>query len=135
MGVFIEKQFNQNTTAFESLKNSGYMKSIHNLDLEDYLNEYYILQENLIFVENKLNNYTQKVEEKLSDKGFYIEYRDMLDSGSKEKVNFSYDSMSKYPNVESSFIRAKLFLQEILDNHSEVKLKGEEIINQINNEG
>ena len=63
--LFRENRFHPNTNAFESLKYSGFMKDLENLEIEEQLNKYYKLIENISFVEDKFINMTQPVENSL----------------------------------------------------------------------
>jgi hypothetical protein len=126
--LFIETQFYPNKSAYESLKNSGYMKDLKNMEFIEQLNQYYQLIENISFVEGKFNNITQPVEISLAEKGFYNEYWNNTDT-----IIFTIQSMNKYPEYEATFIRAKMFQEELVQNYEGLIDKGKETVELIDN--
>ena len=131
--LFIETRFLPNTSAFESLKNSGFMKDLENLEVEEQLNQYYQLIENISFVEDKFINMTQPVENSLVLKGFYSEYSEVFKWQNRDTVIFTIESMKKYPEFEAAFIKAKMFQEELINNYDSLLLKGDETLEMINN--
>lgn len=131
--LFIETRFQPNTSAFESLKNSGFIKDLENLEVEEQLNQYYQLLENISFVEDKFINMTQPVENSLVLKGFYSEYNQIFKWQNMDTVIFTIQSMKKYPEFEAAFIKAKMFQEELIDNYQDLLLKGDETLELINN--
>lgn len=126
--VFVESRFFPNTRAFESLKNSGYMKDLENPVIEEQLNQYYHLVDNLIFVENKFNSVTQTTENILVEKGFYAEYQDIFVQNNTDAKHFTIESMQKYPEYHSTFIVAKAFLEELMEDYADLLTKARETI-------
>lgn len=131
--LFIETRFHPNTSAFESLKNSGFIKDLENLEIEEQLNQYYKLIENISFVEDKFINMTQPVENSLVVKGFYSEYNQIFKWENRDTVIFTIQSMMKYPEYEAAFIKAKMFQEELINNYKDLLLKGDETLELINN--
>ena len=131
--VFIESRFFPNTRAYESLKNSGYMKDLENPEIEETLNQYYHLVDNLLFVENKFNSITQPVEITLGEKGFYIEYQDVFRWNNKDTIQFTIESMKKYPEYHTTFIKAKVFLEELIEDYTDLLDKANETMDIIGN--
>jgi hypothetical protein len=130
--IFIESRFNPNTNAYESLKSSGFMKNLKNSKIEDKLSSYYYLMDGVMFVEDKFNNSTQISEASLSEKGFYIEYKKAMNWNNKDTINFNYESLKKYPQIESEFIKARMFLEELIKNYSVLWEEGNKVIELIN---
>ena len=130
--IFIETRFSPNTNAYESLKSSGFMKNLDNSKIEDKLSSYYYLMDGVMFVEDKFNNSTQQSEASLGEKGFYIEYKKAMKWNNKDTVNFNYDSLKKYPQIESEFIKARMFLEELIKNYSVLHEEGNKVIELIN---
>jgi hypothetical protein len=126
--LFIETKFHPNKSAYESLKNSGYLKDLENMEFIEQLNQYYQLIENISFVEGKFNNITQPVEISLAEKGFYSEYWNNTDT-----VIFTIQSMNKYPEYEATFIRARMFQKELVENYEVLIDKGKETVELIYN--
>jgi len=131
LSLFIEKRFHPNTNAFESLKNSGFMKDLENLEIEEQLSQYYKLVENISFVEDKFVNMTQTVENSLILKGFSSEWNQISISQNRNKGIFILQS--KYPEFEGAFINGKVYQQELINNYKELLLKGDETLEMINN--
>ena len=88
--------------------------------------------EEVLFVEGKFNNSTQLSQASISEKGFYIEYKKAMDWGNKDTINFNYQSLKKYPQVESEFIKARMFLEELITNYSVLWEEGKKVIALIN---
>jgi hypothetical protein len=132
-GLFIETKFQPNISAYESLKNSGFMKDLENLKIEEQLNKYYHLIENVSFVENKFNGVTQPVEISLLEKGFYTEFKEIFTWEHIDTVVFTIQSMEKYPEYEGTFITAKMFLEELIEDYQAILEKGKDIIELIDN--
>jgi len=130
--VFIESRFSPNTNAYESLKSSGFMKNLKHLKIEEKLSSYYYLMDGVIFVEDKFNNSTQISEASISEKGFYIEYKKAMSWNNKDTINFNYESLKKYPLVESEFIKARMFLRELITNYSVLLEEGNKVVELIN---
>ena len=130
--IFIETRFSPNTNAYESLKSSGFMKNLKNSKIEEKLGSYYYLMDGVLFVEGKFNNSTQLSEASLSEKGFYIEYKKAMNWNNKDTINFNYQSLKKYPQVESEFIKARLFLEELITNYSVLWEEGNKVVELIN---
>ena len=86
----------------------------------------------VLFVEGKFNNSTQLSEASLSEKGFYIEYKKAMNWNNKDTINFNYQSLKKYPQVESEFIKARLFLEELITNYSVLWEEGNKVVELIN---
>ena len=126
--LFIETEFYPNKSAYESLKNSGYIKDLENMEFIEQLNQYYQLIENISFVEGKFNNMTQPVEISLAEKGFYNEFWNNTDT-----VIFTIQSLKKYPEYEATFIRAKIFQMELIENYEGLIDKGKETVELIYN--
>ena len=131
--LFIETRFHPNTSAFESLKNSGFIKDLENLEVEEQLNQYYQLIENISFVEDKFINMTQPLEHSLVLKGFYSEYSQIFKWQNRDTVIFTIKSMKKYPEIEAAFIKAKMFQEELIGNYENLLLKGDETLVLMNN--
>jgi hypothetical protein len=112
--VFIESEFHPTTSAYESLKNSGYMKDLENPDIEEQIIQYYQSVENILFVEEKFNNITQPVEISLAEKGFYNEYQSIFKWDNEDTIQFTIQSMKNYPEYQATFIKAKMFLEELI---------------------
>ncbi len=132
--VFMEKRFHANTTAYESLKSSGLMNNLNQSEIEEKLSSYYYLMEKVLFVESKFNNSTQNSENSLTPKGFFIEYKKAFNWNNKDTINFNYKSLNQYPELESEFIKARLFLEELVNNYSSLLDEGKEVFELINNE-
>ena len=130
--VFIESRFSPNTNAYESLKSSGFMKNLKNSKIEEKLSSYYYLMDGVMFVEDKFNNSTQISEASISEKGFFIEYKEAMNWNNKETINFNYGSLKKYPQIESEFIKARLFLGELITNYTVLWEEGNKVIELIN---
>ena len=129
--LFLETRFHPNTSAFESLKYSGFMKDLENLEIEEQLSQYYKLVENISFVDDKFINMTQTVENSLILKGFYSEWNQIFNWQNRDKVIFTLQS--KYPEYEAAFIQGKAFQKELIDNYKGLLLKGDEILELLNN--
>jgi hypothetical protein len=131
--LFVEKKFLPNNSAFESLKNSGFMKDLKSYKIEEQLNSYYHLIENVSFVEDKFIGVTQPVEVSLAEKGFVTEYKEIFAWDHIDTVIFTIQSMEKYPEYEATFIKAKMFLEELILDYQGIKEKGSEILKVIDN--
>lgn len=132
-GLFIETKFQPNTSAYESLMNSGFMKDLENIRIEEQLNKYYHLIDNVSFVENKFNGVTQPVEISLLEKGFYTEFKEIFTWEHIDTVVFTIQSMEKYPEYEGTFITAKMFLEELIEDYQAILEQGKDIIELIDN--
>jgi len=132
--IFIEKRFNANTTAYESLKSSGLINNLRHSEIEEKLSSYYYLMEKVVFVENKFNNSTSNSEDGLTQKGFFIEYKKAFTWSNKDTINFNYQSLIKYPELESEFIKGRLFLEELITDYSSLLDRGKEVSELINKE-
>ena len=130
--VFIESRFSPNTSAYESLKSSGFMKDLKNSKIEDKLSSYYYLMDEVMFVEDKFNNSTQISQASISEKGFYIEYKKAMNWNNKDTINFNYESLKKYPQIESEFIKARMFLGELITNYSVLLEEGNSAVELVN---
>ncbi len=131
--LFVETRFHPNISAYESLKNSGFMKNVKNPEIEEQLSSYYFLMEKVSFVEEKFNSITQPIETILSENGFYIEFKEMFYWDHKDTLEFTCQTMEKYPDVESTFIRAKMFQEELINNYSVLFDRGHEVIKLLSN--
>lgn len=118
-------------SAFESLKNSGFMKDLENLELEEQLNQYYLLLENISFVEDKFINMTQTVENSLILKGFFSEWNQILDG--QNGSNAIATLQLKYPEYEAAFLNGRTYLRELINDYKELLLKGDETLELISN--
>ena len=54
--VFRDFEFIPNTSGIEALKNSGFIRKLHSTNLEEKLNEYYNIVDNILREETSLNN-------------------------------------------------------------------------------
>jgi len=132
-GLFVEKKFHPNRSAYESLKNSGFIKDLENLAIEEKLNKYYHIIEDVSFVEDKFNGITQPVEISMGEKGFYSEFKEIFSWNHMDTVIFTIQSMDKYPECEATFIHAKMFLEELILDYQGILEKGKEILDLIDN--
>ena len=114
------------------MKNSGFMRNLNNPDIEEQLSSYYYLVEKVSFVEGKFNSITQPIETILSANGFYIEFKEMFHWDHTDTLEFTCQTMQKYPDIESTFIRSKMFLEELIDDYSDLSEKGSEVIELLN---
>lgn len=128
--LFLETRFHPNTSAYESLKNSGFLKDLENLEIEEQLNQYYILIENISFVEDKFVNMTQTVENSLILKGFYFDWDQIFNWQNRDSA--IYFLQSKYPEYHSAFVQARAFQRELIANYKDLILKGNETLGLIN---
>ena len=74
---------------------------------------------------------TQTVENSLILKGFYSEWNQIFNWQNRDKVIFTLQS--KYPEYEAAFIQGKAFQKELIDNYKGLLLKGDEILELLNN--
>jgi hypothetical protein len=132
--IFIETKFNPNKSAHESLKNSGFMSNLKNPNIEEHLSSYYYLMERVSFVEEKFIGVIQPIETILSEDGFFIEFKEMFYWDHKDTLEFTYEAMLKYPDLESTFIRAEMFLEELINGYTELSEKGYEVIDLLRSE-
>ncbi len=109
------------------------MRNMKNPNIEENLSSYYYLMERVSFVEEKFISIIQPIETILSENGFYVEFKEMFYWDHKDTLEFTYHAMLKYPDVESTFIRAEMFLEELIDNYSELSEKGYEVIELLKN--
>ena len=129
--LFIETRFHPNTSAFESLKNSGFLKDLENLELEEQFDQYNKLVENISFVEDKFINMIQTVENSLLLKGFFSEWDQIFNWQNRHTVIFTLQS--KYPEYQSAFHSGSAFQKELIENYQGLLLKGEETLKMIKN--
>ena len=133
--LFFESRFFPNTRAYESFKNSGHIKDLKNPEIEDKLNQYYHQVDNLLFIENGFNSITLPAEHTLGEKGFYIEYQDILKWNNKDTVRFTIESMQKYPEFHTTFLRAKVFLEQLIELYYGLLENSQSTIELVDNEG
>ena len=91
-GIFsllVETKFYANQNAYESLRSSGYMKDLKNMEIEDKLNQYYLKIEDVSFIEDKFNGNIQSVEASLTEKGFYNEFKEIFFRDYTDSVTFT----------------------------------------------
>ena len=131
--LFVETRFYTNSSAYESLKSSGFLRNIENGSIEEGLNSYYSLDEKISYLEESFHSITQPIEEHLSEKGFYIEYSEMFQWNHQDTLFFTYKDLQKYPDVQSTFIRAKMWLESLINAYSELSKRGYELQDILNN--
>jgi len=131
--LFIETRFYTNSSAYESLKSSGFLRNIDNGSIEAGLNSYYSLNERISNIEESFHSITQPIEENLSEQGFYIEYREMFEWNHQDTLFFTYNDLQKYPDVQSTFIRAKMWQESLIGRYSELSKRGYELQGILNN--
>lgn len=121
-----ENSFFPNTSAYESLKNSGFMNNLKNSEIEDRLSSYYYLMERVLFVEGKFNNSIQHIENSLTEKGFWTETK-RLHNSINDTIYLNYESLKKYPEVETVFYRGVFFLDELIENYTNLIEEGKKV--------
>lgn len=126
--LFVEQRFYPNTSAFESLKASGFLRNLGNTAIEEGIISYYLGVDRLSSQEEIFNTITLPIEENLSGNGFYIEYMDMFQWDHQDTLLFTYEDLMKYPDVQSSFIRSKMMLEYFIDSYSSLRGEAEELI-------
>jgi hypothetical protein len=131
--LFVERSFIPNRSAYESLKNSGYLRTVGNTRIEEGLNAYYSLMDRISISEEAFNSITLPIEENLSENGFYIEYMEMFQWEHKDTIHFTYRELQKYPDVQSTFIRSKMWLESFISSYSDLKNEGNELLKILNN--
>jgi len=134
INLLVEKSFNPNRSAYESLKNSGYLRTIGNTRIEEGLNTYYSLIDVISNSEESFNSITLPIEENLSENGFYIEYMEMFQWEHTDTIQFSIEELQKYPDVQSTFIRSKMWLEAFIERYTVLNNEGKELLRILNNE-
>lgn len=132
MSLFVEQRFYPNKNAYESLKSSGFLRKVGNTSIEEVLNAYYALMDVILTSEEVFNSITLPIEEKLSGNGFYIEYAEMFHWDHQDTLNFNYSNLKKYPDVQSTFVRSKMWLESFNNSYTQLLLKGEELLEILN---
>lgn len=130
--LFVEQRFYPNINAYESLKSSGFLRNVGNTNIEEALNAYYALMDRILTNEEVYNSITLPIEEKLSGNGFYIEYAEMFHWDHQDTLNFTYTNLEKYPDVQSTFVRSKMWLEAFNNYYTQLLLKGEELLEILN---
>ena len=72
--MIIEVQLNYNKDAFESLKNSGYLRYLNNKELEELLNDYYNQINQIEMFEIDQRDWANELELELDRNGFFYSY-------------------------------------------------------------
>ena len=67
------------------------------------------------------------------EKGFYTEFKEIFVWEHIDTVVFTIQSMEKYPEYEGTFITAKMFLEELIEDYQAILEKGKDIIELIDN--
>jgi hypothetical protein len=132
--LLLERSLNSNKSAYESLKNSGYLRAVGNSRIEEGLNTYYSLIDVISKSEESFNSITLPIEENLSENGFYIEYMEMFQWEHNDTIQFSIEELQKYPDVQSTFIRSKMWLEAFIRRYTDLNNEGEELLRILNNE-
>ena len=70
---------------------------------------------------------TVPIEENLSESGFYIEYTDMFSWDHQDTINFTYEDLRKYPDVQSTFLRSKMWLGFFIGLYEDFLNKGKDL--------
>lgn len=130
--LFVEQRFIPNRNAYESLKSSGFLRNLGSTNIEVALNAYYSLLGRIVTSEEVFNSLTLPIEENLSENGFYIEYADMFLWNHQDTLDFTYDDLRKYPDVQSTFIRSKMWLESFIDSYTELFDIGEDLQEVLN---
>ncbi len=134
MNLLVERSFKSNKSAYESLKNSGYLRAVGNTRIEEGLNTYYSLVDVISKSEEAFNSITLPIEENLSENGFYIEYIEMFQWEHNDTIQFSIEELQKYPDVQSTFIRSKMWLEAFIKRYTVLNNEGEDLLRILNNE-
>ena len=125
--IFLEQRFFPNRNAYESLKSSGFLRNLGSTSIEEALNAYYALLDKVLTYEEAFTSITVPIEENLSESGFYIEYADMFSWNYQDTINFTYEDLRKYPDVQSIFIRSKMWLGAFLIFYSDLLKNGKDL--------
>jgi len=133
MSLFISRRFNPNTSAYESLKNSGFLRTLGNTKIEVGLNSYYSLIDQISKGEEEFNSIIIPIEEKLSENGFYIDYKEMFQGNYQDTIFFTYEEIKRFPDVQSTFIRAQIWLKYFVGAYSELLIEGNELLKILEN--
>ena len=132
ISLFVEQRFIPNRNAYESLKSSGFLRNLGSTNIEEALSAYYSLLGRIVTNEEVFNSLTLPIEENLSENGFYIEYADMFLWNHQDTLDFTYDDLRKYPDVQSTFIRSKMWLESFIDLYTELFDIGEVLLEVLN---
>ena len=133
LSLFIEQWFYPNRSAYESLKSSGFLRNVGNTSIEAGLNAYYALIDKILNSERVFNSLTLPIEDKLSANGFYIEFEEMFRKNHQDTIIFTCENLKKYPDVQSTFIRAKMWLESFINLYTQLSYQGEELLEILNN--
>ena len=128
LSIFLEERFIPNRNAYESLKSSGFLRNLGNTSIEEALNAYYSLLDRIVTYEEVFNSLTLPIEENLSESGFYIEYADAFHWNHQDTINFTYEDLRKYPDVQSTFIRSEMWLGFLINSYAELLNNGKDLV-------
>lgn len=128
MSIFLEQRLIPNRNAYESLKSSGFLRNLGSTSIEEALNAYYSLLDRILTYEEVFNSLTLPIEENLSESGFYIEYADTFHWNHQDTTNFTYEDLRKYPDVQSTFIRSKMWLGFFIGLYAELLNNGKDLL-------
>jgi len=128
LNLFLEQRFIPNRNAYESLKSSGFLRNLGSTSIEEALNAYYSLLDRILTYEEVFNSLTLPIEENLSESGFYIEYADAFHWNHQDTINFTYENLRKYPDVQSTFIRSEMWLGFLIDLHADLLKNGKDLL-------
>ena len=132
MSLFVEKRFIPNRDAYESLKSSGFLRNLGRTRIEEALNTYYSSLSRIVAAEAVFNSLTLPIEENLSEKGFYIEYADIFQWNHQDTIDFTIEDLKKYPDIQSTFIRSKMWLESFNDSYTVLFNNGENLLEVLN---
>ena len=128
LSLFLEQRFIPNRNAYESLISSGFLRNIGSTSIEEALNAYYSLLDRIVTYEEGFNSLNLPVEENLSESGFFIEYADMFHWNHQDTINFTYEDLRKYPDVQSTFIRSEMWLGFLIGSYAELLNNGKDLL-------
>lgn len=128
MSIFLEQRLFPNRNAYESLKSSGFLRNLGSTRIEEALNAYYSLLDRTLTYDEAFASITLPIEENLSESGFYIEYFEMYSWNYQDTINFTYEDLRKYPDVQSTFLRSKMWLGALIDFYAELLNHGKDLL-------
>jgi hypothetical protein len=131
--LFLEERFYPNRSAYESLKSSGFLRNVGNTRIEEGLNGYNLHIDRILNSQDVFNSLILTIEEKLSENGFYIEYAEIFQWEHNDTINFTYENLVKYPDVQSTFIRSRMWLEQFILEYTQCSNIGKDLLEELNN--
>ena len=135
--IIIEQPINFNRSGFESLKNSGYLQHLDDVNLENLLYAYYSSSDKVIFEENSLQVWSNDLDLQLHKSGFFSKWLELEERPNQpinEAIGNYTEELTNHPGhdiVLSIFYRGYLFTAFLTGFYDEQITSGTKLINAI----